>query len=147
MSARWISFAVVIVSLSGYHIAQRSMPEAAKPAPLFAFVYAVATVAMFATMAWSQVFGDGALGRVADVPKVATHWAPWVLVAAVCGIELGIFAMYRSGWSVTSASTVTQAVVAAVLVIVGTVIFREHITPMRLAGLAMCVVGAGLVAR
>ena len=34
-----------------------------------------------------------------------------------------------------------------ILVVVGLWQFGEHLTPIRLGGLAMCVVGAGLVAR
>jgi drug/metabolite transporter (DMT)-like permease len=147
MSARLASFLVVVVSLAGYHIAQRSMPEWAKPAPLFAFVYATATLLMIGVLTLARAAGSDVFGRVGDIARVAGTWSPWLLVAAVSGIELGIFFMYRSGWGVTSASTSTQAVAAAVLVVVGVLVFREHISPTKLIGLAMCVVGAGLVSR
>lgn len=73
--------------------------------------------------------------------------APWLLVLSVAGIELGVYAMYRTGWSISTASVSTQAIVAAILVVVGLLQFGEHLTPTRSAGLAMCVIGAGLVAR
>lgn len=49
----------------------------------------------------------------AAIGSSATHWAPW-LVASICGGELGVNAMYRSGWSAAAANTPTQAVVAVV---------------------------------
>ena len=55
--------------------------------------------------------------------------------------------MYRTGWSIGTASTSTQTLVAAILVVLGVVQFGEHLTPSRIAGLALCVTGAGLVAR
>lgn len=90
MSARWLSLAVVVGAFTCYHLAQRSMPEGLRPAPLFAFVY-------------------------------------------------------RAGWSIGAANTTTQAIVTAILVVVGLVGFGEQLTATKLAGLAMCVVGGSLV--
>ena len=141
MSPRLLSLVVVVTALTGYHLAQRSMPGAVRPAPLFAFVYGAAALVMIAAVA---VDGSGGLRAVSGT---ATHWAPWLLVLSVAGIELGVYAMYRTGWSISTASVSTQAIVAAILVVVGLWQFGEHLTPTRLAGLAMCVLGAGLVAR
>lgn len=141
MSARLVSLAVVVAALTGYHLAQRAMPGAVRPAPLFAFVYGAAALVMMAAV---TIDGSGGLRAVSGA---ATHWAPWLLVLSVAGIELGVFAMYRTGWSISTASVSTQAIVAAILVVVGLWQFGEHLSPSRLAGLAMCVAGAGLVAR
>jgi drug/metabolite transporter (DMT)-like permease len=141
MNARLLSLVVVVAALTGYHLAQRSMPGAVRPAPLFAFVYGAAALVMIAAV---TVDGSGGLR---SVPNAATHWAPWLLVVSVAGIELGVYAMYRTGWSISTASVSTQAIVAAILVVVGLWQFGEHLTPARWTGLAMCVLGAGLVAR
>jgi drug/metabolite transporter (DMT)-like permease len=141
MSARLLSLAVVVAALTGYHLAQRSMPGAVRPAPLFAFVYGAAALVMIAAVAL-----DGS-GGLRAVPGTATHWAPWVLVLSVAGIELGVYAMYRTGWSISTASVSTQAIVAVILVVVGLWQFGEHLTPSVVAGLAMCLAGAGLIAR
>jgi drug/metabolite transporter (DMT)-like permease len=117
------------------------MPGAIRPAPLFAFVYGAAALVMIAAV---TIDGSGGLRAVS---VTATHWAPWLLVLSVAGIELGVYAMYRTGWSISTASVSTQAIVAAILVVVGLWQFGEHLTPSRVAGLAMCVAGAGLVAR
>lgn len=140
MSARWLSLAVVVGALTCYHLAQRSMPEGLRPAPLFAFVYGAATLLMAAVVVF-----DGVTGRLRAVSGNATHWAPWLLVASIVGIELGVYAMYRAGWSIGAANTTTQAIVTAILVGVGLVGFGDHLTATKLAGLAMCVVGGSLV--
>ena len=82
-----------------------------------------------------------------EISTAASHWSPWLLVLAVSGIELGFYAMYRTGWGITTASVSTQTIVAALLVGIGLWRFDEHLTPSRMAGLGMCVIGAGLVAR
>jgi drug/metabolite transporter (DMT)-like permease len=141
VSARWVSLIVVVVALAGYHVAQRAMPIELRPAPLFMLVYGVATVLMVVATLVDPGSGTGALRAS------ASHWAPWLLVAAVSGIELGVYAMYRSGWSVSVATTSTQAIVAVVLGLVGVLAFGEHITMPRVAGIGLCVVGAALVTR
>ena len=139
MSARWLSLAVV-GAFTCYHLAQRSMPEGLRPAPLFAFVYGAATISMAAV-----VTSGGVTGGLPAVTGNATHWAPWLLVAAITGIELGVFAMYRAVWSTGVANTTTQAIVTAILVVVGLVGFGEQLTATKLAGLAMCVFGGSPV--
>lgn len=142
MSGRATSLVVVVAALTCYHLAQRSMPGAIRPAPLFTFVYGAAAIVMM-----SVVLVGASSGGVRAITTTASHWAPWLLVASVAGIELGVYAMYRSGWSIGTASVSTQAIVAAILVIVGLVHFGEHLTTSRSAGLALCLVGAGLVSR
>jgi len=141
VSGRFVSLVVVVAGLTGYHLAQRSMPEDVRPVPLFAFVYGAAALVMVAALTVDGTGGMRAIG------PSASHWASWVLVASVAGIELGVYAMYRTGWGISTASVTSQAVVAAILVLVGLLAFGEHLTATRSAGLAMCVVGAGLVAR
>lgn len=140
MSARLVSLVLVVAALTGYHLAQKAMPSGLRPAPLFAFVYAAAALVMVAA-----ITVDG--GGLRAIGGNASHWAPWLLVISVAGIELGVYAMYRSGWEISSASVSSQAIVAAVLVLVGLLRFGEHLTATRSIGLAMCVIGAGLVAR
>lgn len=142
MNHRLVSLVVVVAALTCYHLAQRSMPGAVRPAPLFAFVYGAAAIVMVGV-----VVAGTSSGEVRDITTTASHWAPWLLVASVAGIELGVLAMYRSGWSIGTASVSTQAIVAAILAIVGLVHFGEHLTTSRSTGLALCVIGAGLVAR
>jgi drug/metabolite transporter (DMT)-like permease len=141
VSARLLSLLAVVAALTCYHLAQRSMPGGLRPAPLFAFVYAAAALLMV-----TVVTVDSPSSALRDVADTASHWAPWLLVASVAGIELGVYAMYRAGWGIGTASTSTQAIVAAILVVVGLAKFGEHLTTARSAGLVLCVVGAGLVA-
>ena len=118
------------------------MPGTIRPAPLFAFVYGAAAIVMVGV-----VVAGRSPGAIREITTTASYAAPWLLVASVAGIELGVYAMYRSGWSIGTASVSTQAIVAAILVVVGLVHFGEHLTTTRSAGLALCVIGAGLVAR
>ena len=138
MNGRVISLVVVVAALTGYHLSQRSLPTSLRPTTLFAFVYAVGMIAMAAV-----AISTGAAGGVRAFTDNATHWSPWLLAASVVGIELGVYAMYQSGWS----STTTQALTAVILVVIGLVHFGEHLTLQRGLGLVLCVAGAAMVAR
>ncbi len=135
-----VSLAVVVTAFTCYHFAQRSMPDGLRSAPLFTFVYGAATVVMV-----TVVTVDGSAGGLRAVAGSATHWAPWLLVVAITGIELGVYAMYRAGWSIGTANISTQAVVTVILAVVGLAAFGEHLTPTKVAGLALCVVGGSLM--
>lgn len=139
MSARWLSLAAVVVAFTCYHVAQRAMPGGLRPAPLFTLVYAAAALLMTAV-----TVADPS-SSTSSVVTSASHWAPWLLVLSISGIELGVYAMYRSGWSVAAANTSSQAIVAVVLAGIGLLAFGEHLTLSRGVGLGLCVVGAGLV--
>ena len=80
MNARLLSLVVVVTALTGYHLAQRSMPAAVRPAPLFAFVYGAAALVMIAAV---TVDGSGGMRAVSGA---ATHWAPWLLVLILCAL-------------------------------------------------------------
>ena len=67
--------------------------------------------------------------------------------AGIVAIELGFLLAYRAGWRLSTASITANATVALVLVGVGAVVYREALTPGRLTGIGLCVVGLWLVTR
>lgn len=148
------SLVAVVTSLVIYHVTQRAMPHHIRPAPLFAFVYGVAMVAMLGMAAVDRAGAGGvateeprADGVVAQLQQIGSHWAPWLLALGVSGIELGVYAMYRSGWPVATASITSQSIAVTLLAVIGLVAFGEQMTPMRLVGLLLCTSGAGLLTR
>jgi len=77
MNGRMLSLLVVVAALTCYHLAQRSMPEGLRPAPMFAFVYAAAALVMVGVVTFG---GSGA--DVRDIAGSATHWPVWVLIGS-----------------------------------------------------------------
>jgi drug/metabolite transporter (DMT)-like permease len=141
MTTRWMSLGLVVAALTCYHLAQRSTPHAGGPIALFAFVYGISTLIMVLAVALT-----GPTQGIHQVKAYTTHWAPWLLVAAVNGIELGFYAMYRAGWNISTASITAQSIVATILVVLGVAVLHERLTVTRVLGLVMCVGGAALVA-
>lgn len=64
---------------------------------------------------------------------------------AIVGIELGFVVTYRAGWRISVASLIANVATALLLVAIVVVFFREHLSGRSVAGIALCILGLGLV--
>ncbi|SRR6266568_3983239 len=134
-----VPLAIVILSGIVYHVAQKTA-VAASPWPMLAVAYGLA---LATTIGFALASGDAPrwqLGRTQCL-------AGLLLGLAAFGIEAGFFFIYRAGWKLASASVIANVSVTAVLALVGVTLFREHLSPLRAAGLALATGGAALIAR
>lgn len=67
------------------------------------------------------------------------------IALAVVGIELGFLLAYRAGVNVGSAALAVNVCSALVLIPLGLWLFKEHLTPAKLAGVALSLGGLALV--
>lgn len=129
--------ALLIASGVVYHLAQRAS-GAVSPWPMLAVAYGAA-------------FALASLLAVTTGPRWQPGRAELVAGLAVglaaFGIEAGFFFIYRSGWSLSSASVIANVSVSAILAIVGIAVFGEHLSAARATGLALAAVAAFLIAR
>ena len=57
------------------------------------------------------------------------------------GLEAGSIYMYRMGWNLNTGSTVQSVLLAIALLLVGFLLYKEAITPNKVIGIAICMVG------
>ena len=57
------------------------------------------------------------------------------------GLEAGSIYMYRVGWNINTGSTVQSVILAIALLLVGFLLYKEAITPNKVIGIAICMVG------
>lgn len=134
-----LPLAIIVVSGVVYHVAQK-LSGAASPWSMLAIAYGAALALAVVLALANRGAGRPPLGR--------TEWVAGLLLGlAAFGIEAGFFFAYRAGAKLGSASVITNASVTAVLALVGAVVFREHLTGSRAAGLALALGGAALLAR
>lgn len=69
------------------------------------------------------------------------NWAPVFLGVSVVGLEVGFIYAYKNGWSVSTASIVQSAFLAVALIIVGRILYHEAITPNKVIGMVICLIG------
>ena len=142
MKAAYLApFLLAVAGLATYHIAQKAVPVAAHPLALLAVAYAIAAAACVAMLPF---FSPG------QSLRAAFGTVPWMVVfvaLGMLGLEIGYLLAYRAGWQLSITAVAASTLVALVLVPVGAAFFREAITPMRVAGIVLCLAGLALLAR
>lgn len=73
--------------------------------------------------------------------------APALLGISVVGLEVGFLYAYKVGWQVSTASIVQSAFLALALLAVGALLYHEQITPSKIAGAVICLVGLYFINR
>lgn len=137
----YIPIAVIVLSNIFYHICSKSMPEKTDP-------FAALTVTYLVGAAVSAVlfFVVNRGGNIIEAYK-NINWSPWVLGIAIVGLEAGSIYMYKAGWDVSSGQLVHSTILAICLIFVGALLYKEHITPSKVAGIVICMVGLFFINR
>ena len=76
-------------------------------------------------------------------------WHPTIAAVGIGAlmIEIGFLLAYRGAWPVSTASVASNGLVAVLLVGVGATFFGEAVTPIKLVGVLMCLLGVILLQR
>jgi drug/metabolite transporter (DMT)-like permease len=141
--SRLSAFAPLMLVVAGslvYHVAAKSVPKALDPVASVIGVYAAALVASIAVYV---------AARPGSMPAI-THLSHPAVAAVGLGalmIELGFLITYRAAWPVSTASVMTNGLVAVLLVPIGALMFSEAITLVRVIGVALCLIGVSLLQR
>ena len=127
--------ALVVLSNTFYQICAKEVPEKMDPFASLTVTYLVGAAVSFALF--------GLLNRggsiVAEYQKL--NWAPFVLGLVLVGLETGFIYAYRAGWTVSTAAIVQSAFLGVALIFVGMLMYKEVITPTKVAGILICLVG------
>lgn len=77
----------------------------------------------------------------------AISWHYFLIGIMVPGVEVGFIAMYHSGWQVSKAALTADVLVTSLLVLIGMLVFGEHLSLINLAGVLCCFAGVILLER
>jgi uncharacterized membrane protein len=124
-----------------YHLAQKSIPKEINPfyATMIAYVVGIVVLSICAfTLPGNKSF-------VSSVRE--SNWAVLVVGAAAACIEVGFLLAYRSGWRISVAAVATNVAVTLMLVPIGIIVFKDHLSLRNILGLIFCVLGLVLVVR
>ena len=141
MNNFYFPFALTVGGMLFYHLSQKSIPKEMNPflATILAYVAGIVVCGVFA---FTQPGNKSLIGSLKE-----SNWAVFVVGAAAACIEVGFMLAYRAGWKISVAAIATNAALAAMLIPVGIVIFKEHLSLRNLLGLVFCIVGLVLVVR
>ncbi len=141
MKSTLLFLAVAALGNVTYHIGQRTLSPRANPRVLLMVVYAVS----FSLCAAAAPFFRTAPG--VSWPGEILRWPVLVLAGGVVLIELGFVLAYRSGPMFQWSGVAVNGASALLLVPIAALIFREALSPTRLAGMGLILVGLALASR
>ncbi len=137
----WLSMTMLIGANVAYHVCQKTIPGVANPMVSVTVTFLVATLASVALL---PVFvGDS--GVLVELRRL--NWSSVLLGLTIIGIEVGFLLLYRSGWNISLASIVVNALVALSLIPVGILLFKEKLLGTDVAGILLLLAGIYLIAQ
>jgi drug/metabolite transporter (DMT)-like permease len=140
----YLSIVIVVLSNVFYHLASKKVPSNLNP---FFFVMVSYVVGFFlAAVAFTVSVKDKNVANAFLEQSKLVNWAPIVLGIAVIGLEVGNVLMYRAGWDLSKGALVCNMLLAFVLILIGTLVFKEVFTIKHMAGIIACMIGLYLLA-
>ena len=139
MTPKLLTIGLIVASLVGYQLAQRTMPTGTNPFAVIAIAYVLGIIAC--------AFLAPGVGKPIGPADVALlrHWPIWVLAGSVVGIEVGYLLAYRAGWPLATTTGITYTTTMVLLAVIGATCFSEGISPRRAAGVVLAIGGVWLL--
>lgn len=137
----YLSITLAILANVFYYFIQKSTPGNANPFLSLFITYFIAMV----TCIVIYPFYPNSENLLDSFKKL--NWTSFFLGFAIVGLEIGFLLAYRSGWNISTAGVFANVIVALILIPVGILLFKEHLRPINLAGIALCIAGLLLISR
>lgn len=122
-----------------YNLVQKHQPVSVHPFQILSVAYLTAAIVSVTIHRTVPGMGTTSL-RAALLPAAS-------LGLTVIVVEVGFMLVYRSGWGVSLASTVSTAAASAVLLPVGVFFLRDQISSVNMFGIVLCVLGLFFISR
>ena len=141
MRSFYMPLVLVVAGMVFYHLGQKSIPKGINPFYAVIIAYAVGIIVLIAC----ALTLPGNKSLTSSLKE--SNWAVVAVGIGAAGIEVGFLLAYRSGWRISVAAVAANVAVTLMLVPIGIVIFKDHLSPRNVLGLIFCVLGLILVMR
>jgi uncharacterized membrane protein len=141
MTSFYLPFAITVGGMLLYHLSQKSIPKEMNPFHATAIAYAMGIVAC-AVMGVTYSTNRSIISSLK-----LSNWAVYGMGIGAAAIEVGFMVAYRMGWKVSLTAIATNVAATAILIPIGLLAFREHLSTRNILGVILCVVGLFLVVR
>jgi drug/metabolite transporter (DMT)-like permease len=122
-----------------YHVCQKATPAALDPFLALCISFGLASLACLGLFVVREGLSTPQLHRVS--------WTSFALALALVAIESGYLIGYRAGLKLNITSFVCNNLVALLLLVLGTLLYRESFTLRTCSGMVLCVSGLLLLWR
>ena len=132
-----MAYPIIIIVASNvlYNVCTKSTPQGVNAFASLAVTYAVGAAVCFAIFLVSAKEKN----IVAELHKA--NWATFALGVVIVGLEIGYILAYRNGWRMNVLSVTANIILAAALIVVSLVFYKESLTVKQLAGIVLCAGG------
>jgi uncharacterized membrane protein len=137
----YMSITLAITANVFYYFIQKSTPNNANPILTLFITYFTAMI----TCAVIYPFYPNSENLLDSFKRL--NWTSLALGFTIVGLETGFLLAYRSGWNISTAGVFANVIVALILIPVGILAFKEHLKPVNVAGIALCIAGLLLISR
>jgi|GEM_PF-2900441 len=127
------------VGLVLYNLAQKNQSATVHPFQILSITYVIAAIISVTIYRAVPEMGISSV-KEALLPAVGLGFT-------VILVELGFMFVYRSGWEIGLASTVSNVAASTVLLPVGVLFLQDKIVPVNLFGIILCLCGLFFVSR
>lgn len=126
---------VIVFSNVVYNITSKSIPAGASPWAVLVVTYLVSS---FLSLIAYFIFEENK-NFLYSVQKI--NWTGFVLGLSMVGLEIGYIFIYRNGWKISVASLLANILLAVILLLIGIVVYNEHISFQQFLGILLCLIG------
>lgn len=130
---------LVVTANTLYQLSAKAVPEQINPFASLTITYVVG--AIFSAILFFVTNRNANL--LQEYQKA--NWAPYVLGLAIVGLEVGFLYGYKAGWAVSKFAVVSSSLLGIVLLFAGYLIYHEVISLSKVLGIAVCLVGLGIL--
>ena len=132
---------LIVTANTVYQICAKGIPQAMNTYASMTVTYAVASVFSFV------MFLITSQGHPNFKDFTMTNWATIILGIVITGLEVGFIFAYKAGWKVSTLATVSNALLAVILIFVGLIGYHEQVNWSKVLGVAICLVGLYFINR
>lgn len=133
--------ALIVICNTFYQICAKATPDI-NPFASLTVTYFVGTLI---SLIFFFVFRNSGESLMEQYSKL--NWAPFVLGLVILGLEAGWIFAYKAGWQVSTGFITQSSVLALLLIIVGAFLYGEKITPNKVIGVIICLIGLFIINR
>lgn len=141
MNLYFFAIGLTVFAQLSYHFCQKSINPQANMLVSMVATYAVALVATIIAL---PVFGRSSM-TIEAVRQL--NWASYGLGLAIFAFEISFLLAYRAGWNISLAGLYSNVITGIILVPIGILIFKEHLSVQNLFGIGFALLGIVLMTR
>ena len=141
MPSFYLPFIITVGGMLLYHVSQKSIPKEINPFHATAFAYLIGIVVC--TVLGFAYENNRSIGNSLKI----ANWAVVGIGIGAAAIEVGFMLSYRIGWRLSITAVSTNVTATVILIAIGLLVFREHLSVRTLSGVGLCILGLLLVFR